>query len=77
VYGWMIFPIGLAMPTGSTLRSAPVTMLMVTVLRRLNGSGHGGAVSEPLRLCRAAAKRGPALPRRAFAAQLAVFTGKR
>ena len=48
-------------------------LMMVAVLVRLKSIGHAGRISEPRRLCRPGEAR-PAF-KRAFAAQLAVFTG--
>ena len=45
-------PIGLAMPTGSTMAASCQDLLMVTVLRQLGSSGILEDLSEPLRLCR-------------------------
>jgi glutathione S-transferase len=73
-YGWSNFPVALAMPTGSDDAFSAGDLLMVTVLRRLSGSG----MLEKYPNLSAYLARGEARPafKRAFDAQLAVFTGK-
>jgi glutathione S-transferase len=70
----MSFPRVLAMPLGSTARFSAADILMVHVLRRLEGSG---ILEEHPNLAAYIARAEARLAyKRAFAAQLAMFTGK-
>ena len=74
--GWANFPFALATPTGSMVRSTLADLLMVAVLLRLKASSR---ILEEYPNLSAYVARGEARPayKRAFAAQLAVGTGKR
>jgi glutathione S-transferase len=69
---WTNFPVAWAMPTGSMVRSAD--LMMVSVLLRLKSSG----ILDEYPNLAAYVARGEARPayKRAFDAQLAVYTGK-
>ena len=74
MYGWANFPIGSGDADWLDDAFSAGDLLMVTVLRRLNGSG----ILEKYPTLSAYVARGEARPayQRAFADQLAVFTGK-